>query len=121
MKCSLLCDAPEDRGGTWSRDGVILFSSLITKTIEKVSAAGGLPVPATALGDGESSHRRPYFLPDGRNFVYYANTTVAATSDLAIYLASLDSPERKLLLKADSQNVFYSQGYLLFLRESTLM
>ena len=38
-----------------------------------------------------------------------------------IYLASLDSAERKLLLNADSTNVLYTQGHLLFLRETTLM
>lgn len=36
-------------------------------------------------------------------------------------MASLDSADRKLLLNADSQNVLYSRGHLLFLRETTLM
>jgi eukaryotic-like serine/threonine-protein kinase len=35
-------------------------------------------------------------------------------------VASLDTAERKLLMRADSQ-VLYSQGHLLFLRETTLM
>src|SRR6185436_4601839 len=38
-----------------------------------------------------------------------------------IYLASLDSSERKLILNADMSNIFYSQGHLLFMRDTTLM
>jgi Tol biopolymer transport system component len=64
--------------------------------------------------------RRPFFLPDGRHFLYYALTSGGAGSG-SIYLASLDSNERKLLLNSDAGNVLYSQGHLLFLREATLM
>ena len=36
-------------------------------------------------------------------------------------MASLDSAERKMLLSADTNNVLFSQGHLLFMRETTLM
>jgi len=36
-----LCDAPNNRGGTWNRDGVILFAPDITGGLYRVSAAGG--------------------------------------------------------------------------------
>ena len=61
---------------------------------------------------------RPFFLPDGQHFLYRASTGPGGGP---IYVGSLDSAERKLLLNADSSNVVYSQGYLLFLRETTLM
>ena len=86
--------------------------------LQKVSAAGGMPIAATTLGQGESSHRWPVFLPDGQHFLYNA---FLAQQSLGVYVASLDSTERKMLLKADSGNVLYSQGHLLFLRETTLM
>jgi eukaryotic-like serine/threonine-protein kinase len=114
-----LCDAPQDRSGTWSRDGVIVFAPQTNSALQKVSASGGVPTAATVLGEGESGHRRPYFLPDGRHFLYRAITSRPVEGP--IYLASLDSVERKLLLNADSVNVVYSQGHLLFLRETTLM
>jgi dipeptidyl aminopeptidase/acylaminoacyl peptidase len=38
-----------------------------------------------------------------------------------IYLASLDSPDRTAILEADSTNVQYSAGHLLFMRDATLM
>src|SRR5205823_2910803 len=42
-----LCDSPEYRGGTWSRDGIIVFASGGTSALQKVSASGGVPAPAT--------------------------------------------------------------------------
>jgi len=115
-----LCDAPSQRGGTWSRDGVIVFAPTNTSALQKVSAAGGVPTAATSLAQGETSHTQPSFLPDGRHFLYRTGAA-APNPGLSIYLASLDSAERKLLLNTDSANVLYSQGHLLFLRETTLM
>jgi serine/threonine protein kinase/Tol biopolymer transport system component len=115
-----LCDAPSSRGGSWSRDGIIVFNPANTVALQKVSAAGGTPTAATVLGQGENAHRRPFFLPDGRHFLYTAAHTGAA-SGLSIYVASLDLAERKLLSTTDANNVLYSQGHLLFVRETTLM
>ena len=73
-----LCDAPDNRGGTWSRDGVIVFAPTILPHSRRVSASGGVPTAATVLGQGETTHRRPFFLPDGRHFLYNDATGVAA-------------------------------------------
>ena len=113
-----LCDAPDPRSGTWNRDGVILFGPSANSGLQKVSAAGGAPAAATTLGQGETSHVRPFFLPDGRHFLYRA---ITGTGVGPIYAGSLNSVERKFLLNSDSTNVLYSQGHLLFLRETTLM
>jgi serine/threonine protein kinase/Tol biopolymer transport system component len=114
-----LCDAPDNRGGTWSRDGVIVFNPGNRTALQKVFASGGIPTYATVLAQGEVGHYRPFFLPDGRHFFDRG----AAGSEISgpIYLGSLDSAERKLLLNADASNVVFSQGHLLFLRETTLM
>jgi eukaryotic-like serine/threonine-protein kinase len=114
-----LCDAPDNRGGTWSRDGVIVFAPNYPGILQKVSASGGVPATATMLAKGEIAHVRPVFLPDGRHFLYNANT--GSASGVPIYTASLDSNERKLLLNTDGSNVFYTQEHILFLREMTLM
>ncbi len=115
-----LCDVPDGFGGTWGRDGVIVYTPTVGSALLKVSASGGAPSDATTLGQGESGHRMPYFLPDGRHFLYRA--VISATNMKGpIYVASLDSAERKMLLEADSSNVLYTQGHLMFLRETTLM
>lgn len=88
--------------------------------LQKVSASGGAPTAATSLSQGETSHWGPHFLPDGRHFLY---RTAGESTGVGgpIYLASLDPTDRTWLLNADSSNVAYSQGHLLFLRETTLM
>jgi Tol biopolymer transport system component/tRNA A-37 threonylcarbamoyl transferase component Bud32 len=115
-----LCDAPDNRGGAWNQDGVIIFAPTNTSALQKVSASGGAPTAASVLGTGELGHIRPNLLPDGRHFLY---STIGPHpgSGGPIYLGSLDSPERKLLFNATSANAVYSQGFLLFLRETTLV
>ncbi|MGH9669754.1 MAG: protein kinase domain-containing protein [Terriglobales bacterium] len=69
-----LCDAPSGRGGTWNKNGVILFPPTALGTLYRVSAAGGTPVPVTRPDPArlEMSHRWPVFLPDGNHFLYLA-------------------------------------------------
>jgi eukaryotic-like serine/threonine-protein kinase len=115
-----VCDALENRGGTWGRDGVIVFAPSYASALQKVSAAGGVPVAATTLAPGEIAHYRPTFLPDGRHFLYSVGSGRPVV--YTVYIASLDSTDRTLLLKAsDTTNVRYAQGHLLFLRGTTLV
>ena len=126
-----LADSPGLRGGSWSPAGIIVFAPDSTGALLRVAAGGGAAVPATKLdaSRGENSHRFPWFLPDGRHFLFGAGRAnpgpvVAASTGggdpVAIRIGSLDSTDSKVLLEADS-NAIYSQGYLLFLRETTLM
>jgi Tol biopolymer transport system component len=122
-----LCDAPVDvRGGTWSSSGVILFapgasvSAPLSTGLQKVSASGGTPTAATMLEKGEASHVGPSFLPDGRHFLYRV-IKVGETGPGPVYAASLDSPERTLVVRTGSMNVAFTQDYLLFLHDTSLM
>jgi Tol biopolymer transport system component len=109
-------------GGTWNHAGVILFTRYAGGgyRIERVSAAGGTSVPATTFDNSrqEYGHAWPDFLPDGNHFLYSASNANAEKS--AIYIGSLDSKERRLLLNANS-NAVYVPGYLLFNRQGTLL
>jgi eukaryotic-like serine/threonine-protein kinase len=110
-------------GGTWSHDGVVLFAKggAPPITIQRVAAAGGAATPATTLDASrqEVAHVWPRFLPDGKHFLYLAAST--KPENVAIYVGSLDSKERTLLLSATSEAVYSPPGYLLFHREGTLM
>jgi serine/threonine protein kinase len=115
-----LCDAGTSRGGTWNRDGVILFQPGLGGLF-RVSAAGGQPAPVTQLDKarGEVTHRWPQFLPDGRHFLY--DTRFTQTENNGIYLGSLDSNQRRRLVNTNSKAVYVSPGYLLFVRGGSLM
>ena len=115
-----LCDAPVGRGGDWNRDDVILFSPTFRAGLSKVSAAGGTPTPVTALeGNSFTSNRWPQFLPDGKHFLYLAvhHENVAKS---AVFLGSLDGSKPVQVMEAPSA-FRYANGYLLFLRQGTLM
>jgi serine/threonine protein kinase len=119
-----LCDAPNGRGGTWNRDGVIVFAPDNFRPLYSVSAGGGAPVAITKLDDSklQATHRWPWFLPDGRHFLYRSGTNSAASQkeNNGIYLGSLESTEQRLILRVDTTPA-YASGYLLFVRENTLM
>ncbi len=114
-----LCGAPSGRGGTWNSKGTIVFASDTLSGLSRVEATGGTRVPLTTLDAKETSHRWPAFLGDGNHFLYFAHGTTNA--DNGIYLAALDSKERKLLLHNDSNAIYADPGYLLFVRDNTLM
>jgi eukaryotic-like serine/threonine-protein kinase len=126
----VLCEGTGDYGGgTWNRDGVILFSTVGGgEPLRRVNASGGACTAATKPDRGHS-HAVPEFLPDGKHFVYVVHGGEEATRGL--YVASLDtafdnSASRRLLAD-DSSAIFVPSttgkkyGYLLFLRGSELM
>ncbi len=120
-----LCDLDSPGNtGTWSRDDVIIFATTTSHDpLYRVSASGGAPSAATKLDESqrEVNHQFPYFLPDGRHFLYLATRGQGAERFTAgIYVASLDNQVKKLLLH-DSSNVAYGSGYLLFGRGRALM
>jgi serine/threonine protein kinase len=118
-----ICDAPIGRGGSWNKDGTIVFGAGRDVPLSRVSAAGGLPSRITKLDTlrRETSHRWPHFLPDGRHFLYLARTEITGTGDNdAIFLSSLDTTFRQRLIVKASSNAQYANGYLFFAREQSL-
>ena len=118
----ILCEASlSTLGATWNQDGVIAVARGSAQPIETVPASGGTPKPATTL-DGsrqERGHFFPYFLPDGRHFLYVAVSGMRENT--GVYVGSLDSKDRKRLLDVQSEVRYASPGFLLFVRDRTLM
>jgi eukaryotic-like serine/threonine-protein kinase len=115
-----IADAPIPRGGAWSPDGTIVYSPNNPGGLQRVAAAGGTPGSATEFDPAKDrSHRFPWFLPDGRHFLFEDQLQVGSNDDV-IRIGSLDSKELKTIGPSNS-NAMYAQGYLLFLHESTLV
>ena len=77
-----LAAAPFGKGGTWNRDGVIVFSPSYGTPLERISAEGGPSKPVTQLevqtdASGSFGHRFPQFLPDEKRFLFFARGSVA--------------------------------------------
>ena len=116
-----ICEARVPRGASWGADGVIVFTPETTTGLYKVPASGGQPVAVTKLDALRDSHRWPFFLPDGKHFLYYAagHNDVGHTND-SIYVGSVDGAEAKFLLHTHAQAAF-SDGQLLFMKDNSLM
>ena len=110
-----LTNATLGGGGTWNRDGIILYSPTALNPIYRIPASGGEPAAITQVKPPKQiGHCFPEFLPDGRRFLF-----VSWGSHLGIYLASLDSAEIRKLTTADIA-AYAPPGYLLFIRQGTL-
>jgi serine/threonine protein kinase len=124
-----LCDVSDEAGGTeagatWNANGIIIFSN--GGRLHRVSANGGTAVRLAITSDGRerTTLAHPLFLPDGRHFLYLDIGT-GAPGEPAIYAGSLGgdgslTADRTLIVHAPS-GAAYSQGYLFYLRDSTLV
>jgi len=119
----ILCDAPTGRGGTWNRDGVILFTPSGFGGLFRVSSSGGSPVEVTKTdaSRGETSHRWPVFLPDGKHFLYLGANFSGQLENNAIFLGSLDSQEKRLIVSTSANATYAEPGYLLYLRDNKIL
>ena len=118
---TIICDAPVGRGASWGPNGTIVFSPQYSSPIYQVPATGGTPAVLTKLTNNYTTHRWPTFLPDGKHLLYLAANHAAPTvGDTAVFWASLDGKQNKLVVSTPSNAVFAS-GYLLFVRQNALM
>ena len=119
-----LCEAPLGRGGSWSRQGIIIFTPRAAEgRIHRISPGGGKPVALTALDKArdESSHRWPEFIGDGRHFVYAAQSRRSGND--GIYLATLDgdTPVRLDPILSQARYARTREGeYLLYVKEKSV-
>jgi eukaryotic-like serine/threonine-protein kinase len=117
----VICNAGLGRGGTWSREGVILLGGLSSAPLRRVAASGGDVAVATKLDSarGDFVHRFPQFLPDGKRFLVYVSTVKPETT--GIYVGSLESPGLKLVKSSPEAGRFVPPDHLLYVRGDSLV
>jgi Tol biopolymer transport system component len=113
-KTQTICAANNPKGGTWNREGIILFAQNEGGAIYHVSSKGGNPQLETSFDQsrGEATIRYPFFLPDDRHYLCYVFTTDPKKA--GIYVGTLNSKQRVFVTPADSGAV-YTPGYLIYL------
>src|SRR5262249_22318559 len=117
----VVCNLPAGyTGGAWNGEGVILLGAAPTGgPLLQVSASGGEPAPVTELDASrkEMRHAFPNFLPDGRHFLYVAESV----SDWVAYVGALNSRERHPLPGIASEVKYSSSGRVVVLSDAWLM
>ena len=116
-----ICEVQAGRGGTWGMNDIIVFATSPYSPLFQVPAAGGTPVQVTLLDSSknEFTNRFPWFLPDGKHFLYVVGFNNTNRED-ELRVGSIDGSISKVVLKSHS-NAIYANGYLLFVREQTLL
>ena len=116
-----LCDSPENRGGTWSEDGTILFTPRIAAGLSRVSSAGGTPevltTPDQAAGD--SSDRWPQALPGGKA-VLFTGGVGGDFEGASIVVQALPKGPRKVLQRGGYHGRYLRSGHVVYMHEGTL-
>jgi Tol biopolymer transport system component len=115
-----ICDAPTGADGTWSTSGQILYDGATGDPIRAVAAGGGTPrdVVAMSSDDSQLNVAWPEFLPDGERFLYLEAN---ASNEAKLMLGHLDGSPPSPLVESDSRVQYVEPGYLLYVRESTLV
>ncbi|MBP7474374.1 MAG: PD40 domain-containing protein [Pyrinomonadaceae bacterium] len=123
----VLCDAARLVGGSWGKDGTIIFVPDYRTALLQVSAKGSEPQPVNIQTDdlAKERHSQPAFLADGRHFLFKrAFGTGLAGSGVqqqGIWAGSLDSPEVIQVVPDDSNAVYTSEGYIVYVRNDALV
>jgi Tol biopolymer transport system component len=111
--------------GSWNRDDVIVFAPRGGPLYRVSASGGGTPSPVTTLDEasGDRQHWNSFFLPDGRHFLYHTvgSKERGPLDARGVYVGSLDSTEKSRLLLEGGSNAQYALGYVLFMRDDTLM
>jgi len=106
-------------GGAWNSEGIILFAPSFGRPIVRISASGGASTAVTTLKEGDPQvHNSPFFLPDGRHFLYSAAT---GPSTHVVYFASLDGGAPVRLVETNSPAQYAEPGYVLYMKDQALM
>jgi len=118
----VICDVTLGRGAAWGPGEVILFSAGPIAPLMRINASGGTPSAFTTIDPAQhTSHRWPFFLPDGKHVLYLAmHHDPTKSANNMIYYASLDGKENRPLFRSQT-NAIYADGFLLFGRGDQLM
>jgi eukaryotic-like serine/threonine-protein kinase len=117
----VLCNVGDPRGGAWNQENTILFAPNPDDGLSRIPSSGGNITPVTSLRKGESGHRWPIFLPNGRDFLFYIFRSNDMTRQEGIYFGSLDTSELKPVATSYSGGIFIPPSTILFQQGTTLM
>ncbi len=119
-----LADVLENRGGTWGKNGSIIFSASTTDGLSLVSEVGGTVKKITAIDSTkkERTHRWPSFLPDGKHVLFTVGLLSSPDyyENASIDVVDVNTGERKTIIKGASTAKYINSGHILFSRSGVL-
>ncbi len=128
-QAQLVCQGPVGADGCWGTNNLIIFDGNLNETLKFVPAGGGLPKPAALpdTSEGEIGYGWPWFLPDGKHFIFTCSVRHGKDNIHTrnrIKLGSIDTTSSVTLYELDQiiDRVEYSNdGYILYVSVDNLM
>jgi eukaryotic-like serine/threonine-protein kinase len=114
-----ICGAVDGRGGTWNKEGTIVFAPAGDGALYSVPDSGGTPAQVTFPDKPGLSHRHPQFLPDGKRVLYFSEAPGGAIG--GIYIVNLDDKKSEFVVASQARAQYVEPGYLLYMRERSLL
>ena len=111
-----VCEAPNDRGASWTDDDTIVLAPHIFGGLVRVHAAGGVPEPLTSLAEGEASHAWPQVIA-GRQAVLFTGGAADAPN---VQVLSLSTRETKVVIPAGYCGRYVPSGHVIYVHRNTL-
>ena len=114
-----LARAPVPRGGTWSRDGRILFVPLPSERMHVVPAGGGAAAPLNRRREGVTTWF-PFLLPDQRHYLFIGQNR--ETRERGLWVGDLESGNAHVVVAGvGASGIYVAPGYLLYRRDAALV
>jgi len=119
----LVADAAGRFDGTWGADDVILLDGSTGDSLMAVPASGGTAKPASSFDPAvqENQHAWPFFLPDGKHFLFVASRNDPTDRRDHIKLGRLGSMESWDLGPTDSRVEFMPPNRVVYVSDGTLV
>jgi Tol biopolymer transport system component/tRNA A-37 threonylcarbamoyl transferase component Bud32 len=107
-------------GASWGISNVIVFSRPQSGQIMRVSAGGGTPTVVTASPSPNHKHVQPFFLPDGKRFLF-SDVSIVDATDARLIMQSIDGGDARIVVESATDGRLLPSGHLAFMRLGTLM
>lgn len=114
----VLADAPDGRGGAWSKNGTILYAPVYTSALMALQASGAKTKAPPQLAPGSRNDRFPSFFPDGDHYVFFRQ---GVPSVQGIWIGSLESGKIARIVESRNAAVVSGDDAILYSRDGVLL
>jgi len=112
-----LSDARGTSAGSWGNGGSIIFQSLISAPLQRISDAGGTAQPLAPLEKGEDANTWPEFLPGSQAVLFNGGTLESPK----VAVQSIATGDRRDLTPTGAFPRYAASGHLIYEQAGTLM
>ena len=115
-----IVEVANPRGGSWDGDEHIVLARGSTNSLGRVAASGGEMQPVTEFRSGETSHRWPQVLPDGRGVLFTANSSNVGFDAANVVVVRPGERLGTIVVKGGTYGRYVASGHLVYFRAGTL-